>query len=298
MTPLLTIFTPTYNRRKYLTRLYDSLCRQSDKRFLWLVVDDGSTDSTDILLRELKSKTTDFDIHYIYKSHGGLHTAYNTALENCDTYLFVCIDSDDFVTDNAVKILLDNLDRIKNDNIGGFVAPDILLDNTVIGGDLPDVDTLHFGELTSRYKHTGDVKLIYKTAVLKKYAPMPTFGNETTFNPCYMFMQADRSYKMAVIKEPISVVDYSSLGMHTEVFRAYTESPLSYAELRREFMRSPYAPLSHRMRNAVHYVSSCIFAHEKNMLAESPCKLLTILAVPFGVMLNLYIRIKNHIEKK
>lgn len=42
----LTYFTPTYNRKKLLTRLFDSLNRQTNKNFIWMIVDDGSTDDT------------------------------------------------------------------------------------------------------------------------------------------------------------------------------------------------------------------------------------------------------------
>lgn len=49
---MLTIFTPTYNRRHILPRLYDSLCAQTSKDFVWLVVDDGSTDQTFELFEE------------------------------------------------------------------------------------------------------------------------------------------------------------------------------------------------------------------------------------------------------
>ncbi|MDO5573195.1 MAG: glycosyltransferase, partial [bacterium] len=41
---LLTVFTPTYNRRELLGRVYQSLLAQTDLNFIWLIVDDGSTD--------------------------------------------------------------------------------------------------------------------------------------------------------------------------------------------------------------------------------------------------------------
>ena len=42
----LTIFTPTYNRAHTLPRTYDSLRNQKCKEFIWLIVDDGSTDDS------------------------------------------------------------------------------------------------------------------------------------------------------------------------------------------------------------------------------------------------------------
>ena len=46
MERLFTIGTPTYNRKDLLLRLYESLKRQTFRDFVWLIVDDGSTDGT------------------------------------------------------------------------------------------------------------------------------------------------------------------------------------------------------------------------------------------------------------
>lgn len=55
----LTVFTPAYNRAHTLGRTYHSLCRQGCKDFIWLVVDDGSTDGTAELVREWKEQIAD-----------------------------------------------------------------------------------------------------------------------------------------------------------------------------------------------------------------------------------------------
>ena len=99
----LTVFTPAYNRAHTLPRTYESLLRQDCKDFLWLIVDDGSTDNTAELVRDWQSRDSGFEIQYIYKENGGMHTAHNTAYENIDTELNTCIDSDDYMTDDAVE---------------------------------------------------------------------------------------------------------------------------------------------------------------------------------------------------
>ena len=47
---MITIFTPTYNRAYIIDKLYESLCSQSCKDFEWLIVDDGSSDETELLI--------------------------------------------------------------------------------------------------------------------------------------------------------------------------------------------------------------------------------------------------------
>ena len=101
--PLLTVFTPAYNRAHTLPRTYESLCRQDCKDFIWLIIDDGSTDNTSELVKEWMSKDNGFEIRYIYKENGGMHTAHNVAYEHIDTELNTCIDSDDKLAEGAAE---------------------------------------------------------------------------------------------------------------------------------------------------------------------------------------------------
>ena len=68
--PLLTIFTPTFNRANLLVRGYEALKRQSSKDFIWLIIDDGSTDDTRDVVKEWCTQEVDFQIRYIYKENG------------------------------------------------------------------------------------------------------------------------------------------------------------------------------------------------------------------------------------
>ena len=86
---LITVFTPTYNRAYCLNKCYESMQKQSCKAFDWLIVDDGSTDNTKELVEKWIKQKTEFNIRYIYKENGGMHTAYNTAYANIDTALSV-----------------------------------------------------------------------------------------------------------------------------------------------------------------------------------------------------------------
>ena len=49
---LLTYYTPTFNREKYLKPLYESLCHQTSDNFVWLIIDDGSADGTGALVEK------------------------------------------------------------------------------------------------------------------------------------------------------------------------------------------------------------------------------------------------------
>ena len=88
---MLTVFTPTYNRAYILGELYESLLRQTDKRFMWLIVDDGSGDNTKELINGWKNDNK-IAISYFYQKNGGKSLAHNLGVEKCSTELFTCVD--------------------------------------------------------------------------------------------------------------------------------------------------------------------------------------------------------------
>ena len=109
---LLTVFTPAYNRAYSLPRTYSSLKAQTCKDFIWLIIDDGSTDNTHELVECWMKEDNGFLIQYIYKENGGMHTAHNTAYANIHTELNVCVDSDDAMPDDAVEKILNKWEMV------------------------------------------------------------------------------------------------------------------------------------------------------------------------------------------
>ena len=83
---LITVFTPTYNRARLLHRVYDSLVKQTNQQFKWLIIDDGSTDETKEVVEGFVQENK-IEITYVYKENGGLHTGYNAAIARLDTDL-------------------------------------------------------------------------------------------------------------------------------------------------------------------------------------------------------------------
>ena len=121
MSKLLTVLTPTYNRGKYLPRIYDSLKNQTNNNFKWVVVDDGSTDDTAKIFEDIEKDNSILDISFYHKENGGKHTAINFAMPYVDSDLVLILDSDDYLTNDAVQLISDKWQQYKNDsNICGF----------------------------------------------------------------------------------------------------------------------------------------------------------------------------------
>ena len=77
------VFTPTYNRAYILPTLYESLVSQTSQDFMWLIVDDGSTDGTCSLVSSWKREGK-VDITYVKKENGGKPRAINTGVALCE----------------------------------------------------------------------------------------------------------------------------------------------------------------------------------------------------------------------
>lgn len=291
----LTVFTPAYNRADLLPRCFESMKRQTNKKFIWMIIDDGSTDNTRDLVEGWLQEPQDFEIVYYHKENGGLHTAYNEAIAHIETELCVCIDSDDFMPDDAVEKILDFWAKHGSKDVAGIVGLDYDLEGNCLGDPLPDQKCVNLIDLLAgKYPIRNlDRTNVVRTELYKKYAPMPSFPGEKNFNPHYMHLQISMEYDFLVLNENLRFVEYQPNGMTSNTLRQFRNSPRSFAEIRKLYLSFPNTGWKFRFRHSMHYVSSCIFAKNKYFLKESPAKGLTLAALLPGIALNLYIRYKT-----
>lgn len=288
----LTIFTPSYNRAHTLVRTYESLCAQSCKDFIWLIVDDGSTDNTTILVKEWQKKDNGFEIQYIYKKNGGMHTAHNTAYENIHTELNVCIDSDDALAEGAVKKILKKWDRVKEKGYAGIIGLDADLNTgKIIGKEFPQelVETT----LSEYYAAggSGDKKQVYRTEIIKKYPEYPVFEGEKYISLSYKYLLIDQDYKLAVLNDVLCNVEYQDDGSSNTMYRQYLKNPKGFAFWRTIRMKYDIS-YKRLIMDCIHYCSSSMIAKNPKYIVESPKKVLTVLCTPLGILLSLYIKRK------
>ena len=287
MKPTLTVFTPAYNRAYTLHLCYASLKVQTSKDFIWLIIDDGSTDNTKELIDSWIVDGS-VPIRYYYQENQGMHGAHNAAYERIDTELNVCIDSDDYMAKDAVEKIVMFWGQNKSDRYAGIIALDATQQGVVIGTELPQ-DKPHI-TLSQFYQEggKGDKKLIYRTDVMKKYPSYPVFKNEKYVGLNYKYILADQEYTLLVMNEIVCIVEYMPDGSSRNMMRQYRENPRGFAELRKLLMK--YSPdFKSKLKQCIHYVSSSIMLHNTDFIKESPCKLATIVAIPFGVLLYFHI---------
>lgn len=131
-----TVLTPTHNRKELLQRLYGSLLRQSNKDFIWLIIDDGSTDGTEELVKKWKEEKQ-IDIKYIWKENEGKHIVLQMGFNMISTPYMLDIDDDDELTDDCIATFAAEWKKIKDEgreDIGSIRAL-VLQDDGKITGD-------------------------------------------------------------------------------------------------------------------------------------------------------------------
>ncbi|MFT9599875.1 glycosyltransferase family 2 protein [Mesobacillus sp.] len=288
----LTVFTPTYNRAYCLSNCYESLKRQTNKDFIWLIIDDGSTDNTKVLVSNWQTESL-IEIQYIWQENQGMHGAHNTAYELIETELNVCIDSDDYMPDDAVEKILGLWEREGSENVSGLIGLDSFTDGTVIGSKLPDnLKTSTLFDLYYKYGVTGDKKLVYRTELTKKF-PYPIFKNEKYVGLAYKYYKLDQEYEMLLMNDVLCCVEYLPDGSSLNMLKQYRKNPKGFAFYRKELMKLPFVNWRFRFKQAIHYVSSTLLSNEFNVLRETPHKILTTIAFPFGVLLFVFISFKT-----
>lgn len=287
----LTVFTPAYNRAHTLPRTYKSLLSQSNKDFIWMIVDDGSTDNTAELVQRWAKNNNGFEIQYFYKENGGMHTAHNTAYENIVTELNMCIDSDDCIGNEAVAKILEAWDEVRDKGYAGIIGLDADFDGNIIGKGFPA--DMHETTLQGYYAAggSGDKKLVYRTDLINATPPYPVFSGEKYVGLAYKYNLLDMQYKLFVLDEILCNVEYQVDGSSNNMFRQYLNNPKGFAFLRRFYMKHPQSK-KRLIIDCIHYCSSSQISHNKDYIKESPRKLLTVLCTPFGWVLTSYIRHK------
>lgn len=290
--PILTIFTPTYNRATTLHLCYESLCRQTCRDFEWLVIDDGSTDNTRELVEQWQ-KEGKIPITYHHQENQGMHGAHNAAYRLIKTELNTCIDSDDYMPDDAVEKIIDFWKTNGNSKVAGIVALDVDFNGQLIGTKFPP--DIKQTTLSGFYCHggRGDKKLIYRTEIINAYPEYPLFEGEKYVSLGYKYELIDQDYELLTMNEPVCCVNYQPDGSTKNMYRQYIRNPQGFAFIRKQSM--VLAPTARRrFVEAIHYVSSSIMLRNKHFIKESPRPWLVVCAIPFGILWHRYIKFKVH----
>ena len=294
--PLLTIFTPAYNRAHTISRTYKSLCRQTCKDFEWLIIDDGSSDNTRELVEGWIAEDI-IPIRYIYQKNQGMHGAHNTAYKNINTELNTCIDSDDWMPDDAVEKIVSFWKKYGSKDVAGFMGLDATEDGRIIGKKFSDsVHHVHEMDYYERNGGNGDKKFVYRTDIILKYPPYPVFEGEHYVGLDVLYDMIDKDYELMVTNDILCIVEYQTDGSTNNMWRQYWNNPKGFSFYRKMKMKLTNS-FRRKLKENIHYVSHSIRSCNINFIEESPMPIFTLFSIIPGFFLYLYTWSKNRNKK-
>lgn len=235
----ITILTPTYNRAGLLPRLYESLLGQDCKDFDWMVIDDGSSDGTDELI-EGYIKEGKIPIYYERQSNAGKHTALNAGISRINSELTFIVDSDDYLTCDAVKTILLYDKKYKGrEGLCGYSFLRSYQDGRVNTAYFPEE------EKTDTYLNVringnigGDKAEVFYTDILKNY-PFPVFEGEKYMPEDVVWMRMSGPYKMVHINKSIYICDYLEGGLTKSGRKMKLHSPKGMMLRSKVYLENP-----------------------------------------------------------
>ncbi len=224
---MITIFTPTYNREKTIVRTYNSLQKQTCRDFEWLIVDDGSTDHTEQLVRSWIQEGI-LLIRYVKQPNKGKYMAYNEGLRNAKSEFFMCVDSDDWLPENAVEKILSYADTLRSDSqLAGIAAIKEYSNHSIIGklfrADINRSKLYHLECIGQG----GERSRIFKTSVAKLY-PFPEDSGEKFMTESVIYDRFEDNYEFLVTNDILTTCEYQPDGLSSNPKLTMVKNPAGY----------------------------------------------------------------------
>lgn len=286
---LITIYTPTYNRKETLPRLFKSLCKQSNKDFIWLIIDDGSTDETVELVNSWKNDAL-FEIKYIYKKNGGVHTARELAYEIAETELVWGVDSDDWLMDDAVELVKKLWNNNDTKLFLGIIAPEYNVNKKNKTINFPEIKSVSFQDLFYKYGACGDVDIIIRSDVVKKLKKFPIYPNERLVSESYKWIQLpDKPF--LILNTCTKNIEYLENGYSNNARLGYFKNLNGYCDLYNIHIKHAKY-LKNKFEYCLKYLITSFFLKKGNVIKNSTNRILSILCYPFAFLVFLFLKLK------
>lgn len=297
-----TVFTPTYNRADTLSRVFESLIRQSFQEFEWLIVDDGSSDNTKDLVSEWM-RNAQFPVRYIYQENSGKLSAINNGVQNAQGEFFLIADSDDEFVSDALSEMYKAWCAIEcKEQFCGVVGLCADADTGEVVGDRFPEDIFDVNALDMEYKYCikGEKWGFTRTEILKKF-PFPLEEGEKFIPEGIVWLKIARNYKTRFINKVLRIYYQNEGGALSANLLKYPRGLLKwyifnvndnfdYLVLNKRDMLISFINMS---RMALHSHTSIIsvFITLNSLLKKT----LFLVLIPFGFFFGLRDRMKGRI---
>ena len=279
----ITIATPTYNRAAYLDRLYQSIRNQTFRDFEWLIIDDGSTDNTKEVIQGFLADRNSFPISYHKKVNGGKSRAVNYALDLAKGELFFIMDSDDYLTPNALERIVywESTIREKKDFCGVTgnrgISP-TETPNLPLKGEYEDVSVLE--KYSGNNALFGEHAEVFYTDIFRKFK-YPEFEGEKYMTPCLTFdRMAAAGYRVRYFQDIIWICKYLDEGLTKNIQKIQLNNPYGTGLALQERLRFTKASFRQRFLNYYSFYCDMKVQYDYRQISDfvkvSPCLMKTI----------------------
>lgn len=259
----ITILTPTYNRKETLGRLYKSIKNQTCKDFVWMIVDDGSSDNTKEYIEDIIKNNHDITIEYYYKKNGGKHTALNYGIERIQTELVFIVDSDDYLVDGAIEIVKREWSaHEKSDDICGICFLKGYDKEHCVGQQFDDLTDQSYITMRIKKGIQGDKSEIFKTSLLKE-KKFPEIAGEKFIGEDYVWCDLGKKYNMIWRNDIIYICEYLSDGL-SKAGRAMRIKCPCGGMLNSAMMLTREFPMKFRIKKGILYNCYYFFADKQS----------------------------------
>lgn len=282
MRKIVTICTPTYNRAYIIHNLYLSLCKQTCHDFEWLVIDDGSEDQTRDKIEQY-SRNTSFPVRYYYQPNGGKCRAVNRGIDLAEGFLFIVVDSDDVLVENAIEKILTWEKELKNAcesvfcGLSGNMGTSVDHTPNRLSGK-PYVDAT----LLDRYNFfDGEREFVFYTSIIRKYI-FPVYDGEKFMTEAVMYNRlAHDGYIIRFYDDIICVYEYQSDGLTRKGKELFLQNPRGYGLWIKEKVVFEKRSLLYRLKTYYTFVCDLCDCYDLRTISEC-------LSVPYTISAACY----------
>lgn len=229
--PKFTVFTPVFNRKDKIHRVWESLNKQTFRDFEWIVVDDGSTDNV-IEILEVYKKEADFPVKIFQQENLGKHFAWNRAVDMAQGELFVPADSDDSFESNTLEFFAQKwesiplLDREKYSGINVLCKDPVT--QKIIGDEFPKDGIISNNlELFYKYKVNGEKWGCIRTELLRSI-PYPEIIGKKNYVQAYTWFSLAKKYRVKCYNIPLRSYYYEQDSITARQQKSIRTSAYTY----------------------------------------------------------------------
>lgn len=191
---MISIIIPIYNVSRYLNKCIQSIVNQSYKDFECILIDDGSSDGSEIICDQWEQK--DSRIKVIHQSNQGVSKARNRGIVEAQGKYIIFIDSDDWIDPNYLNELFQPIEKYNLDLVVCGLQQhyiDGTSQNYSYKTGIIKIEkqfTNEFTDINKQFLLFGPVIKLYRKSIIQKhnihFPPEYTYGEDLLFNYSYL----------------------------------------------------------------------------------------------------------------